>query len=77
MFNAPAGVKQRILNEMNKSFSSITSDISSCLTGRPVALLVANTFLLNSKAAIDSMLIWIKSFFQHLKAGRQSDESEA
>ena len=33
-FNAPKtylGVKNRILNGMNNSFSSITSDISSCL----------------------------------------------
>ena len=79
-FNAPethSGVKQRILNEMSNSFSTITSDISSFLAGRPVVLMVAKTFLLNSKAAIDSMLIWIKSFFQDLKAGRQSDASEA
>ena len=58
-FNAPethSDVKQRILNEMNNSFSTITSDISSCLAGRPVVLMVANTFLLNPTAAIDSML---------------------
>ena len=79
-FNAPethSGVKQRILNEMNNSSSSITSDISSCLVGRPVAILVTNTFLLNPKAAIESMLTWMESFFQELKAGGQSDASEA
>ena len=78
--NAPethSGVKQRTLNEINNSFNSITSDISSCLSGRPVALMVANTFLLNSKAAIDSMLTWMESFPQELKAGGQSDASEA
>ena len=54
---------------MNNSFNSITSNILSFLSGRPVALMVANTFLLNSKAAIDSMLTWMESFFQELKAG--------
>ena len=39
--------------------------------------MVTNTFLLNSKAAIDSMLTWIESFFQELKAGDQLDLSEA
>ena len=71
-FNAPethSGVKQRILNEMNNPFSTITSDISSCLAGLPVALMVVNTFLLNSKAAIDSMLTWMESLFQELKQG--------
>ena len=72
-----SGVKERILNEMNNSFNSITYDISSCLSGRPISFMVANTFLLNSKAAIDSMLTWIESFFQELKAGGQSDASES
>ena len=65
-FNAPethSGIMQRIMNEVNTSLASITNDISSCLVGRPVVLLIANTFLLNSKAAIDSMIIWIESFF--------------
>ena len=79
-FNAPethSGVKQRIINEMNNSFNSITSDISFCLSDHPSALMVANTFLLNSKAAIDSMLTWMDFFFQELKAGGQPDTSEA
>ena len=67
-FNAPemhSGVKQRTLNEMNNSFNSIASDTSTCLLGRPIAPMVANTFLLNSKAAIDSMLTWMESFFRN------------
>ena len=62
---------------MNNSFNSINFDISSCLSGRPVALMVANTFLLNSKVVIDAMLTWMESFFQELKDGGQSDASEA
>ena len=66
-FNIPdtySGVKQRILKEINNSFNSITSDISSCLSGHPIALMVANTFLLNSKASIDYMLTWMESSFK-------------
>lgn len=44
---------------------------------RVIALMIANSFLLNSKAAIDSMLTWTESFFQELKDGGQSDVSEA
>ena len=79
-FNASetySAVKQRILNEINNSFNSITSDISSCLSGRPIAHMVTKIFLLNSKAAIDSMLSWIDSFFQELKVSGQSNASEA
>ena len=79
-FNASetySAVKQRIVNGINNSFNSITSDISSCLSGRPIAHIVTKTFLLNSIAAIDSMLSWIDSFFQELKASDQSNASEA
>ena len=54
---------------MNNLFATIIGDMSSCLAGPPVALMISNTFLLNSKAAIDSMLIWMKSFSQKIKGG--------
>ena len=79
-FNAPethSGVKQCILNEMNNSFATVTSDISSCLAGHHVALMVGNIFLLNPKAVIDSMLTWTESFFQELKAWGLSNTTEA
>ena len=62
---------------MNDSFNSITSDISSCLAGRPITLMVTNTLLLNSKTAIDSILTWMESLFQELKARGQLDASKA
>ena len=58
-FNVPeshSGVKQRILDEMQNIFASITSGISSCIAGLPQALILANTFLLNSREAVDSIL---------------------
>ena len=79
-FNEPethSGVEERILNEMNNSFNSITYNILSCLSGRLISFMVANTFLLHSKAAIDSMLTCIESFLQELNSGGQSDASES
>lgn len=39
--------------------SSITSDISSRLAGLTVALMLANTFLVNAKFSIDSVMkLW-------------------
>ena len=40
-------------------------------------LWLQKTILLNSKAAIDSMLNWMESFFQKLKGRGQSDASQA
>ena len=44
--------------------STITSDISSRLAGLPVVLILANTFLVNARSHIDSLLTWIESFYQ-------------
>ena len=66
-FNASetySAVKQRIVNGINNSFNSITSDIYSCLSGRSIAY-------------IDFMLSWIDSLFQELKVSGQSNASEA
>ena len=71
-FNVPeshSGVKQRILDEMQNIFASITSDISSRIAGLPQALMLAKTFLLNSREAVDFLLTWMDSFIQELKTG--------
>ena len=72
-----SGVKQRSLNAINNSLAIITSVISYCLAGHPVALMIANTFHLNSKVVINSMLTWMEPFFQDLHTTNQSDASEA
>ena len=72
-----SGIKKIILDEMNNIFDSISSDITSCLPASAVALMLANTLLLQSKAIVDSPLTWIKSFCQELQAGAQSSPKDA
>ena len=47
--------------------STITSETSSRLAGLPVALMLANTFIVNARSHIDSLLAWIESFCQELQ----------
>ena len=49
--------------------ATITSDISSRLAGLPVAMMLANTFLVNARSHVDSLLTWIESFYQELQQG--------
>ena len=56
-FNSPgthSGIKQQITDDMSHTLSSINSDISSCLAGLPVALMLANIVLVNDKSSIES-----------------------
>ena len=59
---------------MSHILSSINSDISSRLAGLPVALILANTFLVNAKSSIESLLTWMDSFYQELQAGDSSSK---
>ena len=71
-FNASStnsGIKQQINDEMLNVVATITSDISSRLAGLPVALMLANTFLVNARSHVDSLLTWIESFYQELQQG--------
>ena len=75
LFNSPdthSGIKQTILHEIDNIFDSISSDITSCHSSFFVALMLANTLLVQSKAIIHSLLTWIESFYQKLQAGDQS-----
>ena len=47
---------------MLNTIASLTSDISSRLSGNPVALMLANKFLVTSCSIIDSLLTRIESF---------------
>ena len=47
--------------------STIALDISSCLVGLSVALMLATIFLVNARSHIDSLLICIESFCQELQ----------
>ena len=49
-------IKQQITDDIAHILSSITSDISSRLAGLPVALMLANTFLVNAKSRIEFFL---------------------
>ena len=72
LINSPethSGIKQIILDEMDDIFDSISGDITSCLSSSFVALMLANTLLVQSKAIVDSLLTWIESFYQELQAG--------
>ena len=62
---------------MINTVSTITSDISSRLAGLSVALMLANTFLVNALSHIDSLLTWIDFFYQELQQGCQSSAKEA
>ena len=80
LFNSPethSGIKQIILDEMDNIFDSISGDITSCLSSSSVALMLANTLLVQSKAIVDSLLTWIESFYQELQAGAQSSPKDA
>ena len=61
--SAHSGIKQQINDEIMNVVSTITSDISSRLAGLPVVLMLANTFLVNARSHIDSLLTWIESFY--------------
>ena len=66
-FNIPSthsGIKEWINDEIMNLVSTITSNISSRLAGVPVALMLANTFLVYDRSHIDSLLTWIESFYQ-------------
>ena len=52
---------------MDNVVDSITSDVSACLHSSPVALMLANTLLVQSKSIVDSLFTWIESFYQELK----------
>ena len=55
--------------------SSINSDISLRLADLPVALMLANTFLINAKSSIESLLTWMDSFYHELQAGDSSSKA--
>ena len=57
---------------MSRILSYITSDILSRLASLSVALMLANTLLVNAKSSIESLLTWIASFFHELQAGEFS-----
>ena len=79
-FNSPvshSGVKQRINDEMINVTATITSDISSRLAGLPISLMLANTFLVNARSTVDSLLTWMESFYQELQQGGQSTSKNA
>ena len=59
---------------MSHILSSINSNISSRLAGFPVPLMLANTFLVNAKSSIESLLTWIDSFYHELQAGDSSSK---
>ena len=71
------GIKQTIIDEMDNVVDSITSDVSACLHSSPVALMLANTLLVQSKSIVDSLLTWIESFYQELKMGSHSSPKDA
>ena len=60
---------------MSHILSSINSNISSRLAGFPVPLMLANTFLVNAKSSIESLLTWIDSFYHELQAGDSSSKN--
>ena len=45
-------LSKKITDDMSHILSSIISDISLRLTGLPVGLMLANTFLVNTKSSI-------------------------
>ena len=57
LFNSPAGthsgIKHQITDNISHILSSINNDISSRLAGLPVALMLANTFLIHVKSSIE------------------------
>ena len=69
-FNVPStnsGIKQQINDEMLNVVATITSDISSRLAGLPMALMLVNTFLVNARSHVYSLLTWIESFYRELQ----------
>lgn len=61
---------------MAYNISSINSDTSSQLAGLPVVLMLTNSFLVNSKFTIESLLTWMNSFYQEFQAGEQSSSTK-
>ena len=77
LFNSPgthSGIKHQITDNISHILSSINNDISSRLAGLPVALILANTFLVNAKSSIESLLTWMDSFYHELQAGDPSSK---
>ena len=65
-FNAPStnsGIKQQINDEMLNVVAIITSDIPSRLASLPVALMLANTFLVKTRSHVDSLSLLGLSLF--------------
>ena len=77
LFNSPgthSGIKHQITDNISHILSSINNDISSRLAGLPVALMLANTFLVNAKSSIESLLTWMDSFYHELQASDSSSK---
>lgn len=62
---------------MDNIYDSISCDITSYLSSSSVALLLANTLLVQPKAIVNSLLPSIQSFYQELQAGAQSSPKYA
>ena len=54
--------------------SSITSDISSRLASLTVALMLANTFLVNAKSNIELLLTWMDSLYHEFQTSDSSSK---
>ena len=68
-FNSPgthSRIEQQIMDDISHILLSITSDISYRLAGLHVALMLENTFLVNAKSSIESLLTWMDSFYHEL-----------
>ena len=57
--------------------ATITSDFSSRLAGLSISLMLANTFLVNARSTVDSLLTWMESFYQELQQDGQSTSKDA
>ena len=65
-----AEIKQRIIDEMDSTISSISTGINSCLHSSPVALMLVNALVARARAVIDSLTTWMESFYRELQMGR-------